>query len=309
METRNTPGSGAFTVAVPGGAIAGVDYGGPPDSPEVLLVHSVGYNLEVWRDLAPVLAEHARVISFDLRGHGQSSCDVDDPIEMLCDFRRVIDHLGLEAPILLGHQYGAGVAALAAALDPPLAQVLCAVDSPVTDTQAHYRELLELFATDDVMSILTYRFGLGVSGQGAENLDRFVEVVAARIVHDWLAVDTSEEPARRSVRRGVLVSDDGSWIRRPTPEACRRLVSLPDDFFARPGRELLERLDVPVWSLQPEKGDYVGGFDGFAEAAAQRPGWVARMLPGDMHVVRTHPKVLADEFRRLVARLSSGVAS
>ncbi|ARQ71422.1 alpha/beta fold hydrolase [Streptomyces marincola] len=84
------------------------DHGGS-GSP-VLLLHGLGGTLLHWDAVAPRLTGAHRVVSMDLRGHGLSG---DGPWEweaVLDDVRAVIDHVGLDAPVLVGHSLGGMVA-------------------------------------------------------------------------------------------------------------------------------------------------------------------------------------------------------
>lgn len=84
------------------------DHGGS-GSP-VLLLHGLGGTLLHWDAVAPLLTGAHRVVSMDLRGHGLSG---DGPWEweaVLDDVQAVIDHFGLDAPLIVGHSLGGMVA-------------------------------------------------------------------------------------------------------------------------------------------------------------------------------------------------------
>ena len=46
---------------------------GPPDAPVLVLSHSLGTNLHMWRAQATDFKSHLRVVRYDTRGHGRSS--------------------------------------------------------------------------------------------------------------------------------------------------------------------------------------------------------------------------------------------
>ncbi|TDC52536.1 alpha/beta hydrolase [Actinomadura sp. KC345] len=84
------------------------DHGG--DGSPVVLLHGLGGTLLHWDEVAPLLTGAHRVLAMDLRGHGLSG---DGPWEwnaVLDDVQAVIDHLGLDAPLLVGHSIGGMVA-------------------------------------------------------------------------------------------------------------------------------------------------------------------------------------------------------
>ncbi|MEE9608810.1 MAG: alpha/beta fold hydrolase [Myxococcota bacterium] len=90
---------------------------GPPD---FLCLHGLVDALEIWDRLAGPLAERGRVARFDQRGHGES----DAPPgayrreDLAADALAVLDGLGVERAVWVGHSLG-GVVAMAAALAHP----------------------------------------------------------------------------------------------------------------------------------------------------------------------------------------------
>ena len=86
----------------------------------LVLISGIGYTLWQWHRMVPFLAEHFQVITFDNRGVGQS----DKPpgpytAQMLAaDTAGLLDALGLEKAVVMGHSMG-GFVAQALALDFP----------------------------------------------------------------------------------------------------------------------------------------------------------------------------------------------
>jgi pimeloyl-ACP methyl ester carboxylesterase len=83
-------------------------------------VHGLGGEGRTWRDQVPALTAHFRVLTLDLRGHGDSEApDSAYTFEELAqDLAGVLDHLSVERCHLLGHSFG-GVVAARFALDYP----------------------------------------------------------------------------------------------------------------------------------------------------------------------------------------------
>ncbi|NIZ13584.1 3-oxoadipate enol-lactonase [Phaeobacter sp. HF9A] len=46
---------------------------GPPEAPALVLAHALGTDHSIWDEVLPRLPEGLRILSYDLRGHGQSS--------------------------------------------------------------------------------------------------------------------------------------------------------------------------------------------------------------------------------------------
>jgi len=97
----------------------------------LLLLHGTGDNAHTWDLLAPTLAGTFRVLALDQRGHGKSGWAVPPAYrceDYLQDLSSVIDSLGLEGLILLGHSMGALHASLYAAQNPGRVAALIHVD-------------------------------------------------------------------------------------------------------------------------------------------------------------------------------------
>ncbi|MGR6920153.1 alpha/beta fold hydrolase [[Actinomadura] parvosata] len=84
------------------------DHGG--DGAPVLLLHGLGGTLLHWDAVAPLLTGSHRVVAMDLRGHGLSGEGPWKWEAVLDDVQAVVDHLGLDAPLVVGHSLGGMVA-------------------------------------------------------------------------------------------------------------------------------------------------------------------------------------------------------
>lgn len=94
-----------------------------PGTAPVILIHGASGNLrDMEESLLPDLAKETRVVAFDRPGHGWSGRgrhpDMANPAVQARALRAAAHTLGLEKPVLLGHSWGASVAA-AWALDAP----------------------------------------------------------------------------------------------------------------------------------------------------------------------------------------------
>jgi 3-oxoadipate enol-lactonase len=113
--------SESFTANGPAGSLAGVDQA-PADGGHglpVLLVHGINMSKDVWTDVADRVAEHRRVVRFDLRGHGESAkegpftaSDYGD------DALAVLDARGIERAHIVGTSFGGSAAASLASRHP-----------------------------------------------------------------------------------------------------------------------------------------------------------------------------------------------
>ena len=134
---------------IEGGRIA-YDVNG--SGPLVVLSHGIGDHRQAYRFLAPKLAQDGyRVVSADLRGHGESSMDWKsvtgkDAIsrtDVAGDLLALIRHLGGPA-VIVGHSISGGAATIAAAQQPDLVSGIVEIN-PFTKTQKlHLGALLRI---------------------------------------------------------------------------------------------------------------------------------------------------------------------
>ena len=124
---------------VEGGRIA---YDVTGSGPLVVLSHGIGDRRQAYRFLAPKLAQAGyRVVSADLRGHGESSMgwksvtgtDAITRTDVAGDLLALIRHLGGPA-VIVGHSISGGAATIAAAEQPDLVSGIVEIN-PFTKTQ------------------------------------------------------------------------------------------------------------------------------------------------------------------------------
>jgi 3-oxoadipate enol-lactonase len=116
-------------IPVRGGEIWAEDTGG--DGTPVVLVNPGWSTAGIWAPVMGLLADRFRLIRYDDRGVGRSPAP-SVPFTRLADLRAVMDHVGLDQAVIVGHSGGGGTA-LALALDDPervCALVLVAPGAP-----------------------------------------------------------------------------------------------------------------------------------------------------------------------------------
>ena len=85
------------------------------DAPLVLLLHGTASATHSWRDVAPLLSQHCRVIAIDLPGHAFSEMPMPASGQSLTGMAKrvaaLMQHMQLSPTIVVGHSAGAAVAA------------------------------------------------------------------------------------------------------------------------------------------------------------------------------------------------------
>ncbi|NNK16453.1 MAG: 3-oxoadipate enol-lactonase [Sulfitobacter sp.] len=81
---------------------------GPEDGPPVVFSNSLGTDMRLWDPILPLLPKGLRIIRYDKRGHGLSSCP-PAPYTMgslVTDVERLMDHLGVKDNVFVGLSIG-----------------------------------------------------------------------------------------------------------------------------------------------------------------------------------------------------------
>jgi len=114
----------------------------------VVLVHGYTGNSRNWALTAPLLAEHFRVISMDLRGHGLSEKpkreeDHTYP-QMAEDVHKLLRHLQVDQACVVGHSMGGRVVQELVLAHPEMFGALVLVDTMGETVPARREEMLRL---------------------------------------------------------------------------------------------------------------------------------------------------------------------
>ena len=129
--------------------IQAYDYGNSGKTP-LVLIHGIQDFALSFHDLACALRDDYHVVSFDLRGHGDSDKPGIYTIpHMMADLHAVLQHFQLENPVLIGHSLGSHVATSYAAFFNEVPKLLVSIDGmgapmresdvPLEDRRYRYR--------------------------------------------------------------------------------------------------------------------------------------------------------------------------
>jgi N-formylmaleamate deformylase len=109
-----------------------LDYGS--GDPAVVVIPGITSPAATWEFVARELADESRVVVVDPRGRGRTEAPAasQSPSAHAEDVRAVVEGLGLDRPILLGHSMGARIAAAVDAGFPGLVRALVLVEPPLS---------------------------------------------------------------------------------------------------------------------------------------------------------------------------------
>ncbi|WP_413800894.1 alpha/beta fold hydrolase [Streptomyces iranensis] len=220
-------------VPSPAGRIHLVEQGGT--GPLVLLVHGFPESWYSWRHQLPALAAAGyRVAAPDVRGYGRSSrpaaVDAYRMRELVADNVAVVEALGEESAVVIGHDWGSPIAANSALLRPDVFRAVGMLSVPYAPRGGPRPS--EAFA--------------GVGGDEEFYVSYFQEPGRA---------EAEIEPDVRGWLAGICAALSGDTM--PGPE-------LPDPHFVTPGRTLRERFPagrLPAWLSEGDLDVYAGEFE------------------------------------------------
>ena len=107
------------------------DIVGPEDAPAVVLLPSLGATRRMWDWQTKDLADRFRIITVDLRGHGESPAPAEEYsiAELAEDVLALIDDLGIERVNITGISLGGAVAQFFAQAYPERTETLTAIST------------------------------------------------------------------------------------------------------------------------------------------------------------------------------------
>jgi pimeloyl-ACP methyl ester carboxylesterase len=110
-----------------------IDYEVSGNGPVLLLSHGYGSTRHMWDDQHRALGDRWRVVSWDMRGHGQTDSPADpgqySAALTVADMRALLQHVGVERAIIGGLSLGGYVSLAFALAHPEMTQALVICDS------------------------------------------------------------------------------------------------------------------------------------------------------------------------------------
>jgi lipase len=195
--TVGDPFASPYEVPVAGGRLTVAHAGPRADHAAivVLAIHGITGNGMVWRSVARDVTRSTQisVLAPDLRGRGESGA-LPGPYGIgahVADMLAVLDHVGVERAVLVGHSMGAYVAARFAAEHPERAAGLVLVDGgiPVCDLTEQAAAAAHAFLVGPAlarhaMSFMSAQAYLEFWHQHPAFADAWNEDVEAYVLHD-----------------------------------------------------------------------------------------------------------------------------
>lgn len=256
-----------FDVAVDGGHLRVARWG--ESGPVVLAIHGITASHMTWPWVARELQDEAQVIAPDLRGRGGSR-DLPGPYGMKVhadDCVAILDHLGVDKAVVVGHSMGGFVAAVLALHYPARVSELILMDGGLV--------LGELPADVDIDQFINVTLG-----PAAQRLSMTFESLDA--YYDFWRVHPSvqDEGAWNEVFEAYLAYD----LMGEAPELFSKTIADAvfadgrDSFVSSDLKRFLDDFSAPVTFIRAPRG-----------LLNEKPG----LYPNDLmkDVVASHPNV------------------
>ena len=217
-----------------------INYEVQGSGPWLTLIHGSGNSLDVWTQQVAALSMHFSVLTFDIRGHGQSDLGTESATaDMLTeDLHALFAALGISSSTVLGHSMGAEIAIRLYLKYSHMVDnlILCnsTMGALLSDQELmQYRMKRDEERIDDPDhghdpdSRIARYFSIGLMQRKPEVIERYKEI---------LAINRNQKSSQQRGHQGSMV---GELINAPAGEfrqvSCPTLVILGlNDIIVRP---------------------------------------------------------------------------
>lgn len=261
---------------------------GNPTKPKVLMFHAVGMCSQIWSYTAKDLAKDYHVYSFDLRGHG----DTEHPEGGITfkqigeDTASVIQALGLEGSICIGHSAGGMSMLIADSMFPGIVGKGVLIDTRVGDSP------MALLSPEEQRLRMERTLQKRMIWESREAM--YAAYRDRRVFKPW-----ADEVFADYIEGNTRILDDGTAQLKCKP-------AVEEEFYAN--RRDLDTMQV----LRGLGGDYlllVGAYDGAQSAddaavkhlTRETKGFQLKELGAGSHFVpMEHPDLVLKEIRNFI---------
>jgi len=111
----------------------------------LILIPGLGDTVWVWRKIIPSIENKCQVFALEQRGHGRSSSPIGPykGEDFQNDLYKLIEHTGIESPILVGHGFGGMIALDFTIRNPKIASGIIAINPEIYTKKKSLHSLLK----------------------------------------------------------------------------------------------------------------------------------------------------------------------
>lgn len=288
-------------VEVDSGRYAAIDFGG--SGPDILLLHDLMSNAEIWRPFGDALAEFAHGVAVDLCGHGRTRVHPETLDTLVGDLEPLVEALGLHDPLVI-----VGQEEHLALFAEPLRRIgtrgalVAFAYNSFRGREA--REVRDESLGAEALDEWTTRSRLFTSGPPGTS-EYFVDERVSAAGADWINDGVNPAQLRRYFERQLRATADG-WERVPRRPLVEETLRHVDE--GPLGLDALDVLDIPVWALVTWEVGALAELDRFETWAMERPDRRIVRVTEAVAVDALDPSLFASVVRDLLSSLpeSSG---
>jgi pimeloyl-ACP methyl ester carboxylesterase len=253
------------------------------EGPAIVLCDGLGCDGFIWRYLKPMLATRHRVVHWHYRGHGHSRVPWDHPnisVDVFVrDLLHVMDELGLEKPVLLGHSMGVQILLEFALRNPTRVKALV----PICGS---YGRPLDTFHGNDLLGRV-FPLLHGTVMRFPKGAQRFwTSVVGLDVVY---AIALLREVDGRIVRR----EDFKPYFDHLSRMDVRTFVRVLDDVRHHSVEHALPEIKAPTLVIAADRDTFTP-VDLSIRMAELIPGAELCVIPGASHVAPIENRELVE---------------
>ena len=202
----------------------------------VVFLHGLTFDRRTWRPVIDQLDGSVTSIAIDLPAHGDSGGEPAPPVNVTEQIHRLLETLGVERPVVVGHSMAAAVAGLYASAHPARGIVLVDQATEVLPFAQMLHQIAPMLrgpAFDQIWPNIENSLGLGRISEPARTLVLDTHKVKQDVVLGYWDQVLTTEPAELQAwidakAAGIQVPCLAVFGRRATDGERERLGRLPD---------------------------------------------------------------------------------
>ncbi|WP_168583089.1 alpha/beta hydrolase [Gephyromycinifex aptenodytis] len=222
------------------GTFGAIDFGG--EGRDILMLHQLTSNAQVWVPLGEELAKVGRAVAIDLPGHGRSALQHGGFDRITDDLPLIVEALGMTRPLVLLEQEELLILSpdrLAGLGGCGFFLIGLSSCRRGEEAKAEWREVVG----PNSLEVWRERFGLFATGSMQE-LQGYVDRTVQRASTDWVNEGVAPNQYRAYLERNITTTEDG-WRRRPRRDVLERALHHIAEGVH--GLDLLDQVDAPLW--------------------------------------------------------------
>ena len=202
----------------------------------VVLLHGLTFDRTTWRPIIDQIDGALHTIAIDLPAHGRSPGPPTTISQLAAVVHDLLTDLAVDAPVIVGHSFGAAVAALYAAHYPSLGVVM--IDSgpeqqPFAESAQRAAPMLQGSGFDNAWAMIEASLGLDLIPQPTQDMVRAAHHVDQRVVLGYWDQLLTTPPADFQAFIDTFTADIAVPLlavygRRASDGDRQRFNSLPD---------------------------------------------------------------------------------